>query len=248
MLETKYKSPEELRFSIGEGKKVAVISCGACANLCDTGGVRGMNFIKGLVEDWGNHVVAARTAIACCPVPIMKEAQGKVLGSSGAEVLVVISCSAGVKAAVLCNPGIPVVAACDTLGPSSLMPQDGPVDEWVANSLCQSCGHCVISHTAGICPVVACPLKNKYGPCKKAPQDGTQCAVDPSRSCVWREIERRGADLQALQELKCIHEDPEVKRIPSLKEKSSNSFARWWVRLFARLTPGRFLEIVHWAR
>ncbi len=248
MLETRYKSPEELRYSIGEGKKVAIISCGACANLCDTGGVRGMNFIKGMVENWGNHVVAAKTAIACCPEPIMKEVQQRALKNSGAEVLVVISCSAGVKTAVLCNPGIPVVAACDTLGPSSLIHQDGPVDGWVANSLCQSCGHCVISHTAGICPVVACPSKSKYGPCKKAPQDGAQCAVDPSRSCVWKEIESRGADLQALQQLKLMHEDPEITRIPPLEAKSSGPFARWWVGVFSRLTPGRFLEIVHWAR
>lgn len=248
MLETRYKSPEELMFSIGENKKVAIISCGACANLCDTGGIRGMNLLKGLVEDWGNRVVAARTAIACCPEPIMREVLETTVRGSGAEVLVVISCSAGVKTTVLCNPGIPVVAACDTLGPSSLIHQDGAVDTWVADSLCQACGHCVISHTAGICPVVACPSKSKYGPCKQAPQDSDQCAVDPARKCVWREIERRGADLGALQELKRIHENPDIARIPRLEAKSSGPLARWWVGVFSRLTPGRLLEIVHWAR
>jgi len=63
MIETKYKSADELRYSIGEGKQIGILSCGACANLCDIGGVRGMEFIRKQVEQWGNTVVAKEQSL-----------------------------------------------------------------------------------------------------------------------------------------------------------------------------------------
>ena len=248
MLETRYKSAEELKYSIGEGKRLAILSCGACANLCDVGGVRGMNFIKGQLEEWGNAVVAARTIVACCPTAIMQDAQRMVLKSSDIDALVVISCAAGVKSAFLCGPGIPIVAACDSVGASCVGNSEVPIDSFVEHSLCTSCGHCVLSYTGGICPLAVCPSKSNYGPCNKAPEEGTQCGVDPNRECIWKEIERRGADLAALQELKRIHKEGEQNRIPSLNGKSSGGFLRKSVGLIGSKIPGRLMEVVHWVR
>ncbi len=248
MIETRYKSAEELKYAIGEGKRVGILSCGACANLCDVGGVRGMNFIKGQVEEWGNTVAAARTIAACCPVPIMGAAQKTLLHRSKIDVLVIISCAAGIKSAFLCNPGIPIVAACDTVGAACLVNPDDPIDGFVAHSLCTSCGHCVIGYTFGICPLATCPSKSLYGPCNKASEEGTQCGVDSSQDCVWKEIERRGADLAALQEMKRIHKEGEQKRIPSLKGKSARAFLRKYVGFIGSRIPGKLMEAAHWAR
>ncbi|MFO8010091.1 MAG: methylenetetrahydrofolate reductase C-terminal domain-containing protein [Dehalococcoidia bacterium] len=248
MIETRYKSAEELRFSIGENDNVAIISCGACANLCDVGGVRGMNFIKGLVEGWGNKVTASKTIAACCPQPIMKQAQQSVLRKSDTDKLIVISCAAGVKSAILCEPGIPVIAACDTVGASSLVHPGDYEGDMIAESLCKSCGHCVISYTAGICPVALCPARSLYGPCSKAPEDGVECTLDTQRDCVWREIERRGGNLELLQKIKEIHQSPDMKRLPSFEPKSHGALIRKYVGLAGGLIPAKLLEIVHWAR
>jgi hypothetical protein len=46
-----------------------------------------------------------------------------------------------------------------------------------------------------------------YGPCERAPrEDGESgCALDPERSCIWLEIEKKGWDLQGLKDLERIH-------------------------------------------
>jgi len=248
MIETKYKSAEELKYTIGERNKLAILSCGACANLCDVGGVRGAAFVNQLVETWGKEVVTARTIAACCPEPIMRHAQGTILKKGSIDGLIVISCAAGVKTAVLCHPGVPVIAACDTVGASSLLHPGNPIDPPVAETLCKACGHCVISFTGGICPMASCPARSLYGPCKKAPQEGRQCTLAPDRECIWREIESRGTDLDKLQELKAIHQSDTISRIPSLKPKPSGNMLRRYVGIVGGLIPGRLMEVVHWAR
>ncbi len=248
MIETKYKSAEEIRYSVGKAESIAILSCGACANLCDVGGVRGMEFIRKLLEEWGKRVVAARTIIACCPEPIMKQAQRRVLRSSKVDALIVISCAAGVKSAFLSEPGVPVIAACDSVGAGPVTPKDECIDDLVAHTLCSSCGHCVLSYTVGICPVAACRAKSCYGPCSKAPEEGTQCALDPTSDCVWKEIERRGANLAVLQELKRIHEANKKARLPSLSAKASPTYIKRFVGNMGVSFPGRLLEMVHWIR
>lgn len=247
MIETKYKPAEELRRSLAVANRVAVLSCGACANLCDTGGVRGAHFLKQLFEGWGKEVVIARTIVACCPEPIMRQALKPMRRMAGIDALVVISCAAGVKSAFLCNPGFPIIAACDTIGAAPIA-SDGPsLDELVAHTPCVSCGHCVISYTAGICPLAGCASHSVYGPCKKAPLEGTQCALDPQRECIWREIERRGADLEALKELEQMHRAGQ-ECLPSLAARTSSSRLRKYAGYVGASLPGRLMETAHWIR
>ena len=59
-----------------------------------------------------------------------------------------------------------------------------------------------------------CPAKRKYGPCKKAPREGTACGVEPDRACVWKKIEQKG-DLAALAGLAELHGSKDYERIPS---------------------------------
>jgi hypothetical protein len=248
LIETKYKSSRELKYSLGQSNRIAVLSCGACANLCDVGGVRGMKYLKGLIEEWGKTVVFAKTLPACCPEPIMRQTQKNALASSNLDAFVIISCAAGVKSAFICGPDIPIIAACDSIGASPIVSGDTSKDDLVANTLCSSCGHCVISYTGGVCPLFSCSAKSLYGPCKKAPVEGMQCALNPQRVCIWREIEGRGADLEGLQELKRIRGADLQTRIPSLSPKSSPTYIRGFIGNVGTWIPGRLLEMVHWIR
>jgi 5,10-methylenetetrahydrofolate reductase len=64
------------------------------------------------------------------------------------------------------------------------------LEKWVKEKLfdCQSCGQCVLSHTAMICPM-NCPKGLRNGPCGGT-LDG-KCEVIPERDCVWTRIDER---------------------------------------------------------
>jgi len=64
------------------------------------------------------------------------------------------------------------------------------IETWVKERLfdCQSCGQCVLSHTALICPM-NCPKGLRNGPCGGT-LDG-KCEVIPEKDCVWMRIDDR---------------------------------------------------------
>jgi len=201
MIQTVWKPKEELESSLRNAEKVSFLTCNGCAALCGTGGAVGMMILRDLLEKCGKQVVFADTVAACCVEPLV----GKALAAnqeyvSMSDALVMGSCPSGVKAAFLCDPGIAVVAALDSVGCTVFSKQD----DIVGRSICNGCGQCVITYTGGICPLSECPAKRKYEPCRKAPKEGSQCAVDPNRDCVWKEIAKRG-DLAALKHLRQMH-------------------------------------------
>lgn len=235
-----WKSAAEIRYSLGDAKKVSIFACTVCANLSYTGGAKGLKFLQRLLREWGIETVAASCITACCAEEIMKQAMKIHRDAiSSSDALVVISCAAGVKSAFLCRPGIPVIAAADSVGSVPVSRRDDPV----ANSICTSCGHCVITFTGGICPLSECPSQRKYEPCSRHLEGDGRCVVDVSRSCVWREIESRG-DLAALKELSLLHESMGEERLHLPRRKASPAFLRsisgWMVaraRWFGRLVP-----------
>jgi hypothetical protein len=111
--------------------------------------------------------------------------------------------------------------------------------------ICSSCDHCVLTWTSGICPVSVCPAKKKYGPCKKAPDQAGPCTVDPSRMCVWREIEKVG-DMAALARLAEIHDRKDYIRLPLAEARSTPRWLRRFSGGFMARIPGlsRLVDMV----
>jgi len=201
VIKTVWKPKEELEYSLRDAKKISILACNGCAAGCATGGAVGMLILKDILEKSGKEVVFTDTVMFCCVEPLLQQTMtANHEAISGSDALVMDSCPSGAKAAFLCDPGIPVVVALDSVGCSVLSMQD----DIVARSICNGCGQCVITYTGGICPVTECPLKRKYEPCKKAPQKGTQCAEKPDQKCVWKEIAKRG-NLDVLKKLRGIH-------------------------------------------
>lgn len=66
-------------------------------------------------------------------------------------------------------------------------------EKWLKEKLfgCQTCGQCVLSHTAMICPM-NCPKGLRNGPCGGT-LDG-KCEVIPEIDCVWTNIELKKKD------------------------------------------------------
>jgi methylenetetrahydrofolate reductase (NADPH) len=59
---------------------------------------------------------------------------------------------------------------------------------------CQSCGECILSHSAFICSQ-RYPKRMRNGPCGGT-REGGFCEVYPERKCIWTLIARRSALLR----------------------------------------------------
>lgn len=230
MLVSAWKSSEEIEHALSGKQNIAVFSCNVCANLNGTGGARGLHKMVSLLKQWGKSVVVAKTVNVCCSEEILRQYIHIYIRPrrESCDALVMLSCAGGVKCAFLCDPGVPVVAAMDSLG-SGVISTSKPFHDV---GICASCDHCVLTWTAGICPVSSCPAKKKYGPCKKAPDQAGPCVIDPSRMCVWREIGKVG-DMPALARLAEIHGRENYTRLPPA---AAGSTPRW-----LRRCSGRFM-------
>lgn len=64
------------------------------------------------------------------------------------------------------------------------------IEKWIKEKLfdCQTCGQCVLTHTALICPM-NCPKGLRNGPCGGTLEG--KCEVIPERECVWMRIDSR---------------------------------------------------------
>lgn len=241
MNRTAWKPAEELSLLLSDVRTLSIFSCGICANLSGTGGARGIKHLSRLLKNWGKEVICKECLIACCPLEIMKQAvkkNDKALRRSDA--LVVISCAAGVKSAFLARPGVPVIPAVDSVGSVPVATYD---DDPVSRSRCTNCGRCVLVLTGGICPVNECPAGMKYGPCSRYGEVEGRCALDPSRECIWKEVERRGS-LAKLERLKELHKRGGLERLSLPPRKNTPKPVRkiaGWLTVhagwFARFIP-----------
>ena len=203
MNRTVWKPQEEIAHSFRKGDRVTIFSCVFCANLSGTGGELGIGRMKRLLNDLAVKVVKSECVLVCCEENVMRQSlrrHRKAIARSDA--LVVLSCAAGVKAAFLGNPGVPIICPLNTVGSAVVSQSRDPV----AQGTCSACGSCVITHTAGICPVSQCPAGCKYGPCNRAKDNHGKCYLSPHEDCIWEIIQER-ADIQYLEQLKRIHRE-----------------------------------------
>ncbi len=240
MIRTQWKPEAEIRYAVSSAKTVSIISCAACANLCDNGGSLGIRILRDLLQRWDKEVVFSTCVTACCSDEIMQQAlRAHRRALSKSDAMIVLSCASGIKSAYLCEPEIPIVAVLDTVGVTPITHQDNPI----VNSHCSTCDHCVIAYTGGICPVTECPARKKYEPCKDFPVDGVMCVLNPHLTCVWKEIEKRG-NLSALKQLEEIHRAEGGKRLtPDIKGTVSPPFLR---KIAGRIaaSPGVFEKMI----
>lgn len=255
MVLTRYKSPEEIKHSLGNAKRIAVFSCAGCANMNNVGGRRGLKFLSEQLEKWGYEVVVARAPIGCCITSVMEYAVNAYIKpkSSRIDALIQISCAAGMKNANYFNPGLRVVQAADPMGVETLLPHGDYYsdhgDNLVAYGLCYPCEHCVLSFTTGICPIAECSSKLLYGFCENPPKgDSGKCTQDPGRECVWKIIEERGGDLEGLKELKLLHQDGGYERIPPVVREPAADYKMKTVGFLSARAAVPFADVVHFIR
>ena len=227
MNKTIWKPESEINYILRDYNSVGILSCGTCANLSYTGGKTGVKELKKHLIKNNKQIKMAKVILAACPEEIMRQAlNANIRALKKCDALIVLSCAAGIKSANSCRPGLPVINMLDSVGSSAVSCSD-PV---LARSLCRSCGHCVLTCTAGICPLSECPAKSKYGPCKSYSESNLKCALDPLKDCVWHIIRERSKNLHLLASLKKLHAQKEDRDFHWTHQVKSTGF---WKKFFA---------------
>lgn len=241
---SRFKPREELAFALQGKRRLAIFACTVCANFSRTGGHAGIRYMKGILQELDKEIVVSHCITGCCLENVLRATFDRTLPSIAhrLDALVMLSCSSGVKTAFLFSPGIPVIAACDTLGsrPVSLQTNN------ICDTLCKGCERCIISYTGGICPRRTCP-RSLFGPCKAAPlnQEESVCSVNPHHDCVWKEIISRGVDLQALAYLKSMPLPTGVLSSGRKRPRARRVITRFFARVLS-LTSGLISRIILW--
>jgi hypothetical protein len=133
-----------------------------------------------------------------------RDLRGKKEMVDEADALLVMACGAGVQSV---SGAVPkrTVAALDTLFLGNIR-RFGQFEQ-----RCSLCGECIVTETAGICPMTVCPKGLLNGPCGGM-MDG-RCETDADSDCAWVLIHERVAALGGTEKLRKMVPAKDYSRI-----------------------------------
>jgi len=200
---TEPKPFDEVRHALNGQTKLVVVGCGGCAAVCHTGGEPEVAAMGERLAGVGKQILATTVPERTCYIHLTRESLREIGPAlAEAEALVILGCGGAVQTVrqVTEEYGFikPVVAALNSIGHMDTLVPDGL---WMER--CSSCGDCMLSQTAGICPITLCAKGLVNGPCGGTRDDGT-CEADPDKDCAWQLIYERLKALGQLDNLRHI--------------------------------------------
>ncbi|MBW2029559.1 MAG: methylenetetrahydrofolate reductase C-terminal domain-containing protein [Deltaproteobacteria bacterium] len=173
---------EEIVSSITGYKKILVIGCGSCVTVCLSGGDREAHALtqdlynKPQYKD-GPPSFHVETFQRQCELDLVKT---YLEVPESTDAILSLACGAGVQTLAEAFPDLPVIPAINTTFLGAL---DEP-GTW--REKCRGCGDCILTYTAGICPVARCAKRVFNGPCGGS--SGGKCEVSEDVDCAWQVI------------------------------------------------------------
>lgn len=194
MIVSQLKPFEEILGYLTGEKKVFIVGCKGCAEVCHTGDELQVLDMKQKLEQAGKTVTGYCVVDFLCDKALVKM---RLLPHSSeigeADSLLVMTCGIGVQATAAVVDKL-VHPAANTIN------MGGSRGEWRGTERCRECGDCVLDLTGGICPLTACTKGLLNGPCGGA-KNG-RCEVEPEvRECGWHLIYERLKKLGRLDKL-----------------------------------------------
>jgi len=194
MLVSERKPWGEILSSLAKDKNIFIIACGGCSEACQTGGKKGLEELKGKLEEEGKNVVGSFVVdFACNKILIALKLNRYAKNVYNADSILVSSCGVGVQA-VANMVDLPIHPADNTI----YMGGFGGV--WTGEERCLQCGDCKLDLTGGICPYANCPKNLLNGACGGS--DKGKCEVDPEKDCAWTKIYERLKETGKLDNLR----------------------------------------------
>jgi len=180
MIVSRQKPFEEILSSLAGCRAVFLVGCTKCATVCKSGGEEEVwqmqeNLLAAGIEVTGSVVIDE----ACHMLRVSRDLRSKQQLVDDADAMLVMACGAGIQS-VAAATSKKTVAALDSLFLGNIR-RFGQFEQ-----KCSLCGECVLTETAGICPVTSCAKGLLNGPC--GGMDNGRCETDQETPCAWAEI------------------------------------------------------------
>jgi len=216
MLLTKDKPLEEILASLGTESNIFLLACNGCAEVCETGGEKGLSAMKTAMEQAGKNVTGTDSVdFLCNKVLVATRLAREMEQIEQADSILVLACGVGVQVvSKVVNKVVHPSANTISVG--------GLQGLWPSDERCQACGDCALDYTGGICPITFCAKSLLNGPCGGA-QDG-KCEVDSEKDCGWQLIYERLEKIGRLENLKKFHKARDHSKMLPSKDLRETSF------------------------
>ncbi len=194
MIVTREKTKEEILELLKGEKRIFLVSCLGCAEVCTTGGREALQRRKGELKATGKEIAGSVEVEFLCNralTSLRLERRREELEKSDA--LLVLSCGIGIQATAAVS-GKPVYPSTNTVG------MEGIQGIWPGDEKCAQCGNCMLGNTGGICPFTACSKGLINGQCGGAKEG--MCEVQRGKPCGWQRIYERLEKIGRLDNLK----------------------------------------------
>jgi len=186
---TTKKPFEEVLNALKSVNKIAIISCGSCAAMCQTGGTEGAAEMKEKLEAEGFKITVVVVPEEVCDNRVMAKDIRKIDEElKDTDAILTLSCGLGVASLVKVlskkYPQMPVFITNNT----EFMGMTERIGRFFKR--CAGCGDCLLNETGGICPITTCAKALMNGPCG-GQLDG-KCEVGGyEEDCGWILIYKR---------------------------------------------------------
>lgn len=185
MIITRQKPFEEILRQLPNPARVFLVGCAKCATVCKSGGEEELFRMQEQLSAAGREVTGSIVIDEVCHMlRVGRDLRGRKEQVEGSDVLLVLSCGAGVQSVSGAAAG-KTVAALDTLFLGNIR-RLGQFEQ-----KCSLCGNCLLSDTGGICPTTLCPKGILNGPCGGMTKG--HCETDAELDCAWVLIHDRVA-------------------------------------------------------
>lgn len=187
MIVAKRKPFSAIKEVVSGHRKILIVGCGACVAVCLAGGEKEVSILSSQLNmalrlDGREAKITEAMVERQCDREFLVDLGSKV-PMSDFDIIVSMACGAGVQLLSDVYENKNVVPALDTV---FIGVAEG-LGLWTER--CRSCGDCILSQTAGICPVTMCSKGLMNGPCGGARYG--KCEINPEMDCAWAKIYER---------------------------------------------------------
>jgi ferredoxin len=183
MIISKQKPLHEILDDLDGCGRVFLVGCAKCATVCKSGGEEEVFLMQERLSAAGKEITGSIVIDeACHMLRAARDLRGRKEMVGEADVLLVLACGAGVQSV---SEAVPkkTIAALDTLFLGNIR-RFGQFEQ-----KCSLCGECIVTETAGICPMTVCPKGLLNGPCGGMAEG--RCETDQDAECAWVLIHQR---------------------------------------------------------
>ncbi|MFX0188147.1 MAG: methylenetetrahydrofolate reductase C-terminal domain-containing protein [Candidatus Hodarchaeota archaeon] len=191
------KKPLNEILNVIEGhERIAIISCGSCAALCQTGGTESAKEMEEILKKEGYKVIITLVSEDVCDNRVMKKDLRRIDADiSNSDAILTLSCGLGTQSITEVikdkYPNMPIFVSTNT----EFMGMTERIGRFYMR--CLGCGDCLLNETAGICPITTCAKSLMNGPC--GGQVKGKCEVgNYEKDCGWILIYNRLKELGRL--------------------------------------------------